>query len=527
MDAAVFRAIVEAGTDEEDVAGDVWSRGPDSLPAWASTLHSLISEPLGRSGAPGIDQLCEVVLRHARIRLREQLPASSRRWLRGAAAAALEEELLKTITSITRHSCRLCEHADLLARDALGLGAGAAGLRGSPAPAQQMAKLFIRFPVLARLCCEAITDWCDRTAELLRRLSIDERAIARAFFRRARLGELLGIETSLSDPHNGGRTVCILRFRCGRLVYKPRSGEAEWRWNLLLLTMNRRGFRPALRAVKLVRRSGYCWMEYVGHEPCHEMAEVRRFYQRAGALAAVAQLVRAVDCHRQNVIAAGEHPVLVDAEALLHPDTEGAISEVGRTGFFSDPDRSPALVSDTATLSPTSHGTHVPVLHGAHLMVGKFRADVLSGYAAGWHCLTGKHQDRRSWLRFTAAIARQGRRRIYRATRVYSEIREASLAPAMLRCGRERTQLLTERLANPRIPEAVREQELQALRRLDIPYFFEASQATIGAAEAYPPQHLMAAIEAALRSPPTDVRDNDSSVTSARADRCMAGSPQH
>jgi type 2 lantibiotic biosynthesis protein LanM len=46
---------------------------------------------------------------------------------------------------------------------------------------------------------------------------------------------------------------------------------------------------------------------------------VARFYEREGALLAILYAIEATDLHSDNVVASGEHPVVVDLEALFHP----------------------------------------------------------------------------------------------------------------------------------------------------------------------------------------------------------------
>ena len=48
-------------------------------------------------------------------------------------------------------------------------------------------------------------------------------------------------------------------------------------------------------------------------------AAIARYYQRAGALACLVYILQGSDCHAENLIAAGEDPVLVDCETLLVP----------------------------------------------------------------------------------------------------------------------------------------------------------------------------------------------------------------
>jgi lantibiotic modifying enzyme len=46
--------------------------------------------------------------------------------------------------------------------------------------------------------------------------------------------------------------------------------------------------------------------------------EIKRYYQRAGQLLCLLYVLGANDCHNENLIACGEHPVLVDLETLMH-----------------------------------------------------------------------------------------------------------------------------------------------------------------------------------------------------------------
>ncbi len=53
--------------------------------------------------------------------------------------------------------------------------------------------------------------------------------------------------------------------------------------------------------------------------PCATAEELARFYRRQGGYLALLYLLAATDFHNDNLIAAGEHPVLLDLEALFHP----------------------------------------------------------------------------------------------------------------------------------------------------------------------------------------------------------------
>lgn len=157
-------------------------------------------------------------------------------------------------------------------------------------------------------------------AELRRRLALDRRAIARSLGDGRSPGLVVEVVSGLSDPHDGGRTVAIVRFASGlRVVYKPRAVGLETAFHGLVAWWNEQAGHLALFAPRVIDRGRYGWMEFVAHEGCSDSEAANRYWERAGALIALADLLDATDLHHGNVIAHGEYPVLVDLETLLQP----------------------------------------------------------------------------------------------------------------------------------------------------------------------------------------------------------------
>jgi type 2 lantibiotic biosynthesis protein LanM len=80
-----------------------------------------------------------------------------------------------------------------------------------------------------------------------------------------------------------------------------------------------RGFAPAFRTLTILDRSTYGWAEFASADTCRTRDEVTRFYERIGGYLALLFVMNARDFHAANVIASGEHPQLIDLEALFHP----------------------------------------------------------------------------------------------------------------------------------------------------------------------------------------------------------------
>jgi type 2 lantibiotic biosynthesis protein LanM len=83
--------------------------------------------------------------------------------------------------------------------------------------------------------------------------------------------------------------------------------------------LNERGAQPRFPTLTALDRGAYGWVEHVSARACTTVEEVRRFYRRQGGYLALLYLIDATDFHSGNLIACGEHPFLIDLEALFHP----------------------------------------------------------------------------------------------------------------------------------------------------------------------------------------------------------------
>ena len=240
------------------------------------------------------------------------------------AKASLRRDLRHRLERITRPCFDLEWKSFGLAMSSIGIQAAlpdskvTARMFLGDKPCRRLFSLFRKFPVLASLWGQVISQWRHYVMEVLLRFTRDRHALSRTFFSGRPIARIVDLRCDLSDWHNSGRTVARIQCEAGFMIYKPRSGVGEWEWFSLLESMNKQSFRPKLRAARVLRRKEYYWMEYVEPTSCESRAAARRFYERIGGLIAAAHLLKLVDCHRDNLIACGEHPVLVDVDALWH-----------------------------------------------------------------------------------------------------------------------------------------------------------------------------------------------------------------
>ncbi len=491
-------------------SGGLKLRDPTKLPEWAKMLRQMLahfqrSKP-GRYGSlSGL--LVQPATAYARAEVqrrlqqkRSPLPA----WVLQRFEKQLEQTLTATIQSGLEFNLRMFEAAFRCVFPACGklsreeierefIGQHAAG---------RLIIFLQSFPPVAKLWSQLIADWIDKISELALRLRADYRAIRRSFFRGRNPGDLADVTMDLADRHRGGRETIILHFRNGRVVYKPRSGRSESDWFSLVGWINREGFAPKLRTLRVLRRPDYCWMEFVEHRPCGSELGAHRYYRRAGGLICAAYLLRAVDCHRDNLIAAGDQPVLIDMETLLHGKTAGASRKNGdsltQTGLLPIPSSLSGARDDISAFGGT-HGRHAPSLAGTLLAASSYSADVERGFCEMWKII-GEPSTKTgaAFRRRVRRLASRPWRRMHRSTRSYYEVRERSLGSEALRSGLGRCRRLAFDLLRPGASAFIILEEMSAIGRFDIPYFLEVPGDDVLPVNHPPLSHLLSTIRSAL-----------------------------
>ncbi|NVB36679.1 type 2 lantipeptide synthetase LanM [Pseudenhygromyxa sp. WMMC2535] len=177
-----------------------------------------------------------------------------------------------------------------------------------------------RYAALPRCWGRLVEDWIASNRALLEQLEADAPALADMLGIAGALPPVEALQADMSDRHHGGRTVGILSFGGDhQIVYKPRDVAIEARWAGLLEWLRARGAPVSLRGLRVLARPGHGWVEFARATPCASVDEFADFYRRAGALLCLVHLLAGNDCHRENLIAVGADPVLVDVETLMHP----------------------------------------------------------------------------------------------------------------------------------------------------------------------------------------------------------------
>ena len=340
------------------------------------------------------------------------------------------------------------------------------------------------YAVLARQLVETLNRWVTCELELVERLCADWQQIQSLFPPASDPGVLIDIERGADDTYRGGHSVTILTWSSGfRLVYKPRALTLDLHFQELLSWLNRLGQQPAFRTLTIIDKQTYGWTEFVPAYDCTSREEVERFYQRQGRYLALLYVLDGTDFHCGNLIAAGEHPILVDLEGLFHereredetmlqatPGDETLDHSVLRIGLL--PERISAtdqtegidlsgLGGHAGQLLPTpvsvwketgtdqmrvmrdrirlSSGMHQPKLNGQDINVLEYSDSIVTGFAAIYRLLI---QHRQALLtEIVPRFAHDEVRCLLRSNSVYATLLEHSFHPNVLRDALDRDRL--------------------------------------------------------------------------------------
>lgn len=367
------------------------------------------------------------------------------------------------------------------------------------------AYLHERYPLLRSAMDHARDGWVEEASTVFARYAEDREAIASALLPGAPPAAIREIRFGAGDHHRGGRSVAILEFTDGRkLVYKPRDMSIDTHFARLLDWVNARCGTDLCTPAHL-ERAGYGWAAFVAHAECADADAVGRFYARIGNLLAMLYILEGYDFHYENIIAAGEHPVLIDLESFFRPpfgveDAEAPDTSVLKVGILPNRIAASGDMPEISGLSDTegqlsleglflvrqgddsvalirSRGVmpaalNVPMLDGARIQLEpRFAGHVADGFARVYRAILDDNPG------FTALIeqcADSPVRVLFRHTAAYAHVLEESRHPSLMASEADTARhfdLL--RLGVPDYPAAERFVgfEIADLRRGDVPMF--------------------------------------------------------
>jgi lantibiotic modifying enzyme len=234
-------------------------------------------------------------------------------------------------------------------------------------------------------------------------------------------------------------------------------------------------------------RPDYSWMEFLRRKSCASPSAVRLFYFRWGAQAGLAQILRATDLHRENWVAVGAQPILVDGELIgdaelissrqkrnsKHRQSLPALLQTGllplvsrdRAGFYR------GIAPLDATIPKSAPARCWPRYRRVAQQPSRYVNDLVRGFEAVAAVFGYPRTAQRFFREVVLRTARQDHRVLLRATAQYARLlRQSCEARNMISPGERWRRLVRDccaSAANRRVGLA----EARALLRCDIPKF--------------------------------------------------------
>ncbi|MET7668333.1 type 2 lanthipeptide synthetase LanM family protein [Micromonospora luteifusca] len=386
-------------------------------------------------------------------------------------------------------------------------------------------RILAQHPTLARELVDEMEKWVTVRRELAERTLSDLPALRAKFgLTCTSLNDLVELQVGAGDTHRGGRSVAILTVSGGgKVVYKPRGLAVESHFYTLVDLLNIKGLTHPLRRLTILERADYGWVEFVPAASCADEDGLRRFFWRQGAYLSLLYVLRASDIHLENVIAAGEQPVIVDLEATFQQEkptinrqvvtvppeamklTEESVLSIGllpQRLMRQDGDSLVAtelsgLTGGDGELSPMKvpqwqdlgtdqmrrtrarvaipSAQNRPALNGTTVDAMRYRDDLVAGFESCFRLLLAHRDDLTAADGPIAAFATDEIRVLVQPTMVYARILSESWHPAVLGDALDRDCLFEvlisrhpELLAN--VPVAA--SEIRQLAQRDVPFFW-------------------------------------------------------
>ena len=172
------------------------------------------------------------------------------------------------------------------------------------------------YPVLSRIIQNCIENKVNYFREVIHNFDIEKTAIQESLYKGKNLGKICKILGGFSDFHNYGRQIMRVVFEDGtEILYKPRSMNNEYAFGELLRWMQKyTGIKQY--AYEFLSYKDHSWCTIVKYSACTSSEELEAYYTRLGVQLFLTYFLGTRDLHYENLIAAGEYPVLIDLEIL-------------------------------------------------------------------------------------------------------------------------------------------------------------------------------------------------------------------
>ncbi|CAD0006887.1 type 2 lanthipeptide synthetase LanM [Flavobacterium salmonis] len=328
---------------------------------------------------------------------------------------------------------------------------------------------------------------------------------------------IVDIDVSLGDGHKGEGTSMVYLSNEKKLIYKPRNINIVSSYNSFIDWINDK-LETDLKTFQILDCGDYGWLEFVNNDEANSKEDLQEYYFKAGMLLAVAFLLGSKDCHRENIIASGKNPVMIDHETIIQPflasqSVERSWDEQQKIPLFSVLES--VLIVNSNTKVPidcTGYGVrgnlhltdfgkkivnpntinskrvtrfvtrelvgkNIPVYNENRVFVNDYAKNFVDGFSLTYDLFTNSKEELKSLVSPINSFKNQEVRYVWRPTFVYFNILRYMRSPALMSSHKNYNSKLKELLSKAYFAESMKsykfimDYEIQQMLNGDIPIF--------------------------------------------------------
>lgn len=340
-------------------------------------------------------------------------------------------------------------------------------------------KFYIKFPTLRPLLEKRLLDYVNYMNEIIYNYERDSLTLCDKLG--VDLGKIINISYSAGDLHNG-KSVSIVHFENGTLVYKPHSLKTDLFLNNIVSFANCY-LEKKISTPKVLSKDNYGWQEFIAYKECENFDQIKSFYYRIGAYLGIFYLLSSTDMHHENLIACGENPFFFDTETIssgsntdsnlnyrmlsdsviqtaVLPEFNKDVYEVNFSAIFTgiiSPEKVETVILDLDEKNDFIYKKHfktmgdtkfnVPKLNGREIEAKFVVEDIIKGFKEFLQIVTDKKNDFLSVV-LDQSFDNMHLRQIIRPTKVYFNFLQSSLNPDIACSFEKRDQLFNLLISN-------------------------------------------------------------------------------
>lgn len=345
-----------------------------------------------------------------------------------------------------------------------------------------------KYPVLKRLGETLETDLARAEEELLQRIREDAAEISNTFLDGRPIRKLISVSVGGADSHNHSRMTAVIHSDAGSFVYKPHSLLSD----RMIRDLASRVLPGAVRLPRSIDKGSYGYTEFIAHEAPAGETQAVAFYRNLGVFTAFVRALGITDLHCENFLVSDTYPVLIDMETVMRGDLNSTL--VRESDFRAQFRHSVASccllpqrisgVEFSILFSTEENNRCAPTVDGEKVTVLPYESHYFDGFRDGYGQILRKRDLLIDAMRQYTAVPI---RIVIRNSSVYSRLLQQLTKPGNLRteedfakAGHIIRAALDKQLClfPPLRTAAFREDELRAMSRGDIPYYYTDHDST-------------------------------------------------